>query len=75
MIPLPLEPDTLHDELKALRDILVKWEAKIDKEPLPGVDTPEDVTRLQAFLLPLKGELALVSARAAALAELLEQLF
>ena len=74
MIALPLEPDTLHGEIKALRELLQKWETRLDKTPIPGHDRPGTPEQLTAFVAPLRGELALVASRANALAEILDQI-
>ena len=73
-MPLPLEMDTLHDELEALSKIVAKWEAYFKETPLPNFDVPGDQQELESIFIKFRGEIRMVSRRADALAEAFDEI-
>ncbi len=59
---LPLDPDTLHDEIVQITEIINKVKAKIIAG-IPGEDIQADDIEIHKFLLRMKRELTLAASR------------
>ena len=58
---LPLTPDLIYDEIKSAREILTRWEDRVQK--IPGADTPATEEELAQFVRELSGELLIASGK------------
>lgn len=68
---LPVERETILQELKGVSDLTAKWAAKIETEGMPMIDFPGDEMALDQFLRALCGELLIAAGRAENLAGVL----
>lgn len=68
-ISLPMELDTLHDEILSVKRLVDKWESYFKSTPLPVLDAPGTPEELEKIISAFRGEIRLVARKAEALAE------
>lgn len=67
---LPVNAETIHDELSGAKKILEKWLAQLDKG-LPVVDEPGSEEQLGLLIHEMCGELRVCAGKCATLADVL----
>ena len=72
MSHLPVNPDSISDQLKLSRDLLSKWISTLDSG-LVHIDVPGSDSDLSDVLKELCGELLLVSRTTEAISEIIAQ--
>lgn len=72
MATLPVNPDTIVDELKSCHALLGKWIEQIGTRGLPVIDTPGAEEQLDDVLKEFCGETLLISRKLEALSEIVE---
>ena len=71
---LPINPDSVHEELESIEKIIRKWKDLIDKG-IPGVDIPcqDAEAKVDLFLRQFTSELLFVGGKCSNLAILLSE--
>lgn len=68
---LPVERETILQELKGVADLASKWAERIETEGMPMLDVPGSEESLDQYLRALCGELLIISGRAENLSSVL----
>ena len=73
MSVLPVSPDTIYDEIQSAKAILARWEERLEKRSIPGIDAPGGEEQLLDYMRELCGELQVVSNKCHGLAVILAE--